>query len=188
MEEFYRMMKITPTTTVLDVGGTLLNWKFAEFIPRLTILNINPPNEGLMPGVEWVIGDARCMGFKSTSFDVVFSNSVIEHVGGWEDQLNFAEEIRRVGKRYFVQTPNYWFPIEPHLLAPFVHWLPRRVGEMLLLICLRSLITMSVSNSKKIFDEVRLLKPNEMRILFPDAKIVFEKFLGLPKSIYAIKE
>ncbi|MEM2045934.1 MAG: class I SAM-dependent methyltransferase, partial [Candidatus Bathyarchaeia archaeon] len=60
--------------------------------------------------VEWIIGDARCMPFKDKSFDVVFSNSVIEHVGNYDDQKMCAEEIRRVGKCYFVQTPNFYFP------------------------------------------------------------------------------
>jgi 2-polyprenyl-3-methyl-5-hydroxy-6-metoxy-1,4-benzoquinol methylase len=60
------------------------------------------------------------------SFDIVFSNSVIEHVGDAESQQQFAHEIARVGRAYWVQTPNRRFPVEPHLLTPFLHFLPTR--------------------------------------------------------------
>ena len=105
MELFAALFKIGSNTRVLDVGGTLLNWSFLRIQPRLTILNVHLPSEELPPNVEWIVGDARAMTFEDNSFDVVFSNSVIEHVGEWEDQKRFAEEIRRVGKGYFVQTP-----------------------------------------------------------------------------------
>jgi len=101
MRLFAQIFNIDASTQVLDVGGTLLNWTFLDVQPRLTILDIHPPAEELPPHIEWVVGDARCMPFRDKAFDIVFSNSVIEHVGSWEDQRKFAEEIRRVGKRYF---------------------------------------------------------------------------------------
>ncbi|BBM69083.1 class I SAM-dependent methyltransferase [Rhodothermus marinus] len=188
MESFIHLFKVDSTTKVLDVGGTLLNWSFVKVQPRLTILNIHPPGESVPPHVEWIVGDARSMPFKDQSFDVVFSNSVIEHVGDWEDQKAFAREIRRVGKRYFVQTPNYYFPVEPHFITPFIHWLPHDIGRRVVRLTIRNLLTRDVQNSMELYEEVRLLKPKEMRDLFPEAEIVFERFLGLPKSILAIKK
>ena len=138
--------------------------------------------------MKWIVGDARFMPFTDESFDVVFSNSVIEHMGKWEDQKRFAGEIRRVGKRYFVQTPNYYFPVEPHFITPFIHWLPRSVGRRLIGLTVRYLLTRDLQRSLEVFDEVRLLRPKEMRDMFPDAKIVYERVLGLPKSIFAIKK
>ena len=187
MKYFYEVMEIKTHTKVLDVGGTLLNWTFVNFVPDLTILNLDPPSEKLSQGVKWVVGDARCMEFEDKSFDVVFSNSVLEHVGDYEDQKRFAEEVRRVGRRYFVQTPNYYFPIEPHLLTPFIHWLPRKYGKLVLPVCLRNIITFDIDETRQIFNEVRLLKPREMKELFPDSEIFYERVMGWPKSIIAIK-
>ena len=70
-------------------------------------------------------GDGRALPFRDEAFDVVFSNSVIEHVGDAASQRRFAREVARVGRAYWVQTPNRWFPVEQHLLTPLVHWLPK---------------------------------------------------------------
>ncbi|AEN73886.1 Methyltransferase type 11 [Rhodothermus marinus SG0.5JP17-172] len=188
MGSFVQLFTVDSSTRVLDVGGTLLNWSFVKVKPQLTILNIHPPAEPMPPNVKWVVGDARCMPFEDQSFDVVFSNSVIEHVGDWEDQRAFAREIRRVGKRYFVQTPNYYFPVEPHFITPFIHWLPRNIGRRVVGLTVRNLLTRDVQKSVELFDEVHLLRPRDMKKLFPDAEIIFERFLGLPKSILAIKK
>ncbi|MEM3738646.1 MAG: class I SAM-dependent methyltransferase, partial [Thermoplasmata archaeon] len=111
---------------VLDVGGTETFWERIGFIDgvNLTVLNMVPP-EKTNPKLNWVIGDARDMQeFKDNEFDVVFSNSVIEHVGDFNDQKRMAQEIQRVGKRYFVQTPNFYFPFEPHFMFPFFQFFP----------------------------------------------------------------
>ena len=188
MKRFYEIFNIRPDTKVLDVGGGLLNWTFVPYRPKLTILNILPPSPAeISLDVEWIIGDARCMPFKDKSFDVVFSNSVIEHVGNYDDQKMCAEEIRRVGKCYFVQTPNFYFPVEPHLITPFVHWLPRKIAKKFIKLTLSYLISRDESLPKRYFEEVRLLTPKEMKQLFPDAIIEFERWLGIPKSIYTIK-
>ncbi len=185
---FYKTLGIRRDTKVLDVGGTLFNWKLAPFIPDLTILNIYPFYESLPSNIKWIVGDARCMGFKDKSFDVVFSNSVIEHVGNWEDQIRFAQEIKRVSERYFIQTPNYWFPIETHLITPFIHWLPSPLARSLLRFSMRSLITRDLETTIRFYNEVRLLKPKEMALLFPEATIRYEYLFLFRKSIYAIKE
>lgn len=116
------------------------------------------------------------------------SNSVIEHLGTSDGQQEFAREVRRVGKGYFVQTPNRYFPVESHLLTPFVHWLPRCWQKKLLRnFTLWRLITRPGQEyCARFHAEVRLLSKAEMAELFPGARIVTERFLGLPKSLIAI--
>ena len=74
-----------------------------------------------------VRGDACYLPHVDRGFDIAFSNSVIEHLGEYESQRRFAEEIRRVGRKVWVQTPARWFLVEPHFLTVGIHWLPRSV-------------------------------------------------------------
>ena len=109
MVEFLHEFSITPATRVLDVGGGRFNWDLVDFRPTLTIVNpYLEPNP--LPGVTYVRGDACRLPFADNAFDVVFSNSVIEHVGA-NRQAEFARECCRVGRRYYIQTPNRRFPI-----------------------------------------------------------------------------
>ena len=113
---------------ILDIGGTQEFWNLMTGGDpgnvRVTLLNIEHQPVTSTRFVS-AAGDARSMPeFPDKSFDVVFSNSVIEHVGSYEDQRRMAREVMRVGKRYFVQTPNKRFPLEPHFLFPFFQYLP----------------------------------------------------------------
>jgi len=142
------------------------------------------------PQFTSLVGDARSLSmFEDKSVDVVFSNSVIEHLGTYSDQQRMAEEIRRVGKNYFVQTPNFYFPIEPHFLCPFFHWLPFYLR--LLLVRYFSLGNITRKPSFKLaaqtLAEFRLLSQSDMRSLFPDAALHSERLLGLTKSYVAVK-
>lgn len=136
---FMETMAPTAETTVLDVGaddsafgepgrcGTL-NF-FEELYPwpeRITALGV-PDGARFresFPMARYVQGDALDLPFADGEFDIVFSNAVIEHVGGREQQRRFVEESLRVARRAFVTTPNRWFPIEVHTRLPLVHWLP----------------------------------------------------------------
>lgn len=193
MRRFYQRFGITVKTRILDVGGTGLNWSFCPFRPSLTFLNLrHPPKEDRNVG-EWVIADGRYLPFKDRAFEIVYSNSVIEHLGDRASQQIFAQEIARVGIRYFVQTPNKRFPIEPHLLTPFIHYfifyLPRSLQCYLLrYFTLWGWITHpTLWECERFLQEVRLLDEHELRRLFPDAEIWRERFLGLTKSLIAIK-
>ena len=128
------------------------------------------------PGPEgsFVVGDARDMPFRDGEFDVVYCNSLIEHLEA-EDRARLAAEIRRVAGRWLVQTPNRWFPVEPHVLLPGYQFLPRPLQ--------RRLARFGASGG---YEEIRLLGAGEMRRLFPDAVIVRERVGPLTKSLIAL--
>mgnify|MGYP000359708552 CR=1 FL=1 len=166
----YRTLAVTAETRVLDVGGSADLWRRARCeglpLPRLTVLNLEVHPDPSLEGARWVCGDACRLPFADLAFDVAVSNSVIEHVGGWEDQKRMADEVRRVGKRYFIQTPNRWFPIEPHFLFPFFQFLPVVVRAWLLR--RRKLGWMEkVADpvlARQTVESVRLLGPRQMNI------------------------
>ncbi len=173
---------------ILDVGGTELFWERMGFADdenyQITILNLSK-TESHHSNISLVIGDARDMSeFGDGAFDVAFSNSVIEHVGGPAEQRQMAEEVMRVGKRYFVQTPNCGFPFEPHFLFPFFQFLP--VGLRVFMIRRFSLGWYPRISDKeeatKAAKSVRLLRRREVADLFPDGKIRDEKLLGMTSS------
>jgi SAM-dependent methyltransferase len=117
--------------------------------------------------------DARALPFADDEFEIAFSNSVIEHIVDPADRARYAAEIRRVARRYFVQTPNRFFPVEPHSLLPLVHLLPPGLG--------RRLWRFGVSTDP--YQSARLLGAKELRRLFPDAAIVRERVGPLTKSL-----
>lgn len=183
--QFIERMQLTPETTVLDVGGTPVFWYKVGVIPKLTILNVGDAP----PGCEftYVQGSACEIPFTDKSFDIVFSNSMIEHLGSWDNQVLAAKEMARVGKRIWVQTPARSFPVDPHLLTPFVHWLPRKYQQKLLPYTLAGWVwKLSPAKAEQLVNEIRLLDPHEVRKLFPGCKIVAEHVVGLTKSIIAM--
>jgi hypothetical protein len=135
-------------------------------------------------------GDGRHLeSVSDLAYDIAFSNSVIEHVGHKEDREAFATEVRRVGKSYYVQTPSSTFPIEPHLLSPFVHWLPRRVQEKVIRHwTIWGLVAKPTpADIERFLDGTELLSFREFKALFPDAEIIRERFLGMTKSYIAVR-
>jgi 2-polyprenyl-3-methyl-5-hydroxy-6-metoxy-1,4-benzoquinol methylase len=132
------------------------------------------------------VGDGCKTAFASGEFDIVFSNSVIEHVGGVERQKEFAAECMRCGRGFFVQTPNKWFPLDTHTLLPFAHWLPQRFFKKLLRLAPRFLFFKSDPGDMNDFANMRLLSKRDMELLFPGAEIVEEKFCGITKSLIAL--
>ena len=177
---------ISPATTVLDVGGYWMNWSFLQQKPKLTLLNLLTESRR-EPGVSYVSGDGLCLPFADKSFDLVYSNSVIEHVGGWEQQVQFASEAMRCGRSYYVQTPYKWFFFEPHLLTPFMHWFPDRIRRKVLWTSWRFVLVRPTKGEEEDFLKIRLLSIKEMRGLFPDGEIWKEKFLGLTKSLIVVR-
>jgi SAM-dependent methyltransferase len=134
----------TAETTVLDVGADELGFGegdgcgtlnfLEELYPwpeRITALGLHEGRgfRGRYPGIRYVQGDACALPFADGEFDIVFSNAVVEHVGGRERQRAMVSEAVRVGRRVFLTTPNRWFPVEVHTRLPFVHWLPEALSH-----------------------------------------------------------
>lgn len=132
---FVEACQPTATTTVLDVGVTS-DTSFAEsnYFERLypypqNIVCVGTEDGShlmqVYPGLRYQkVQPGAPLPFDDRAFDVVFSNAVLEHVGSRDDQRAFLREICRVGKSFFVTTPNRWFPVEPHTGLPLVHHLP----------------------------------------------------------------
>ena len=189
MARFVRTMGIAPQTRVLDVGGTPDPWRLLPAPPRVTLLNAPRAREALGSASSWVAGDGRALPFRDGAFDVVFSNSVIEHVGDSESQARFAGEAMRVGRRFWVQTPNRWFPLEQHLFMPLVHWLPRSWQRELAPRLSLVHIALRLTPDRRAFylrhylEDIRLLDAAGLRALFPGARLVRERFCGGTKSL-----
>ena len=173
---------------IIDVGGTELFWEKMGFADdpnyEITILNLSKTDSN-HSNIRLVIGDARDMGeYGDGEFDVAFSNSVIEHVGGLDEQRQMAREVMRVGRMYFVQTPNRGFPFEPHFLFPFFQFFP--LALKVFLIRHFSLGWYPRISDKeeatKAAESVRLLRRREVRALFPDGTIRDEKLFGMTSS------
>lgn len=192
MERFAGECGITQTTRILDIGGTPDCWRLIPVRPRLVLLNTPRAGEDLAGAESWVAADGRRLPFADQSFDLVFSNSVIEHVGDADSQRQFAREVARVGRRYWIQTPNRWFPVEQHLLTPLIHWLPRSWQRAVVpRFNLWSILVPVTPDRRRFYVEhyladVKLLDAGELRALFPNAGIIRERFLGITKSLIAV--
>jgi hypothetical protein len=188
MREFVSIFRVGDGTSIIDVGGTEFNWKLIEQRPRVLLVNFDD-EEWEKERLRKIRGDGRQLQIADNSFDIAYSNSVIEHVGQWDDQVAFSKEIRRVAANYYVQTPNARFFIEPHLLAPFLHFLPRSALRRLVRYCsVWGLVTRpSQAEADAFIDSIRLLTKENMQQLFPDAVILEEKFLGFTKSLIAVR-
>jgi hypothetical protein len=191
LERFTRLLKPSGITKIIDLGGTVSYWKSLGCLyndPRvhITILNMFADREYDDGNLTMRRGDACDVAFPDHHFDVVHSNSVIEHVGSTASMARMAQEVVRLAPSYFVQTPNYWFPIEPHFKSPFVHWLPEDVRIRVLRI-LRKVPSDRERQLKAVRGTV-LLSRRQMQDLFPQAEIWEERFFGLTKSLVAIAE
>jgi hypothetical protein len=189
MAQFVDMFSIQDRTQLLDVGGSTFNWQMIDREPKVTILNIDLPKDRDSEQFTFVQGDARALPYSDKEFGLVYSNSVIEHVGGPEDQKRFAEEVRRVGASYYVQTPYKYFFVEPHFITVGLQWLPFFIKRRLLRWCsVWGLITRPTqAEVDALIREIRLLTIHDMKSLFPDATILIERWLFIPKSIIAVK-
>ncbi|MGA3082185.1 MAG: methyltransferase domain-containing protein [Terracidiphilus sp.] len=181
MALFYARFGVTEQTRILDIGGCSPIWMMMEVRPKLLLVNVKPEENCPLPQV---IADGCKLPFGDGEFDIAFSNSVIEHVGDTDAQLAFANEVRRVARHYWVQTPNRWFPIEPHYVAPFIHWFPKSWRLRLARYTVWGLLTKPTpERCRRMVDSIWLLGPREMKKLFPGAVLIRERFAGLSKSL-----
>ena len=186
MRECLLRMEVTRETAILDLGGTPRIWAQVERPLDITILNLparHPAEVQSHHRICLVEGDAcRIEALPRDRYDLVFSNSVIEHVGPRDRQEAFAREVRRLAPSYWVQTPSKWFPIEAHCGMPFWWFYPERLRRKLL-----DDWRAKLPDWTKMVEETRVLEKAELQALFPDAEIRVERFLGLPKSYIAMR-
>ena len=179
---------------ILDIGGTNSFWEQRGWAGRedvhIVLINLDaeaPTHEN----IDARSGDATNLSeFPDGAFDIVFSNSVIEHLRNFDNQTSMAAEVRRLAPVYWVQTPNFWFPIEPHFLTPAWHWLPARLRIALLRRrrwgwrgpC------PDPEEAKALVTEIRLMRGGELRKLFPDATLKQERIGPFVKSFVALRQ
>jgi len=190
MNRFVETFQPTAETTVLDVGGTPYNWERIDARFSITLLNIEPL-EADRHGARYTLvrGSGTQLDFPDQSFDIAFSNSVIEHVGSLDAQRALAKELQRVGRQVWVQTPARGFFFEPHLLAPFIHFLPLSWQRRLVRnFSLWGWLTRpSQASVDRMLGGLRLLDYATFRALFPDCEIRRERFLGFTKAFVAVR-
>ncbi len=182
-----QLEKLPKPVRILDVGGNEDFWVNAKLHNnqdiQIKILNLEL-EETNYPNLEAIKGDATDLSeYKDGEFDIAFSNSVIEHLYSKENQVKMANEITRVGKFHYVQTPNKYFIIEPHYLLPFFQFLPKKFRFFVLT---RTKLSRSQrwssSYARQYLDEIVLLSRRDMKRLFPKSSIWVEKFFGMSKS------
>jgi hypothetical protein len=187
---FERLIQdLNKPVTILDIGGTVRFWVDEGYHERdalITIVNIRAEKSGYN-NIRVIKGDASDLSqFKDKAFDISFSNSLIEHLYTLENQRKMANEAMRVGKYFFIQTPNRYFPIEPHFKFPFFQFLPKIL--QIFLQTKTSLINgvrYKHLYAERIVREIRLLSKRELKKLFPQCKLYTERFMWLRKSFIA---
>jgi hypothetical protein len=189
--------------SIVDIGGTQKYWDIIsrdfliKYKVKITCVNLLGQNRNIDDDIFTNVEGDGCnlFEFQNEHFNIAHSNSVIEHVGDWSNMVTFASEVKRVATSYFIQTPNYWFPIEPHRYLIFAHWLPKPI-ELWLLTHIKPLykrvnggkVQPNIDSAMRLIDESRMLSKKMFQFLFPEGYIITERICLLPKSFVAIKE
>jgi hypothetical protein len=194
MKTFYALFQLSAKTRLLDIGGAPNTWIAESACDAkfpVTLVNLRFPDPAVLTNGRFtaVEGDATNLPFADASFDIAFSNSVIEHMTTWERQQAFAMQASRVAKKLWIQTPARSFPLEPHVLAPFFQYFPRSLQtRMARRFTLWGLLTKpNTMQVDEMLSDIRLLTHREMKQLFPDCRILKERVLGLTKSYIAVR-
>jgi 2-polyprenyl-3-methyl-5-hydroxy-6-metoxy-1,4-benzoquinol methylase len=186
-EDLRRHIDWDDVKRVLDLGGKPTFWTDAAVLDRsleVTCLNLRAEPTTHQVGratIEVVVGDATTPPVDPGAYDLVFSNSVIEHVGG-PDAIRAFAEVTRSGAHYFLQTPNRFFLVEPHFVLPFHYLLPRRLKAAIVMWWDRGPRRRSYADALRRVDEIHLLTRRELELLFPEATIVLDRKWGQTKS------
>ncbi|RPJ37968.1 MAG: class I SAM-dependent methyltransferase [Planctomycetaceae bacterium] len=199
LELFHETMRPAPSMRVLDLGAEIESagddcCKFMDQYPwkrMITAANIDPRHVEKIarryPEVEAVVADARSLPWPDKHFDIVYSNAVIEHVGTFEDQKRMASEVMRVGKRWFITTPNRWYPFEFHLRLPFVTWLPGdaylRCGRIIRYNHVRKRYVTGADCSG-----IRLMTAGELMRCFSGGRVIKQRVTFMAETLIAVGE
>lgn len=179
---------------ILDIGGDIQYWKnigWQHPACKIHLLNLYeskvPENETQQFSSS--VGNGLSLEYKKGEVDLIFSNSVIEHVGSYANQQIFANEVRRVSDKYIVQTPSIWFPLEPHSLIPLFQFLPHPIRALLIMTFNINYFPKAKTYKEaiKVSHSTLMFTHKRFKQLFPEAEIQVERFLGIPKSYTAIK-
>ena len=197
LELFNRIIVPTETMKVLDVGAQVApsggrSVQFIDFYPwkeRISAINLSPEHISSIkqhyPEIEAVVGDACELPWPDKHFDVVYSNAVIEHLGTLERQKKMAAEIMRVVKKWFVTTPNRWYPFEFHMRLPFVTWLPGNAylwaGRIISYNHLRRKYMFGIKRN-----DLRLITSRELQDCFPHSRIIKQRVTFMAETLIAI--
>jgi Methyltransferase domain len=181
MQDMLRLLKLPPRARIVELGGTEANWKLIDHDFHITLVNLpggNPPvsDPKVFESLEGDACDLKGM-FADNSFDVAFSNSVIEHVGPEDRQAQFASEVRRLAPAYWVQTPSPLFPLEAHTRIPF-YWQRSPKSRQAIL----DRWAQRVPVWTEMLRDTRVLSAKRMQELFPDGQLYQEKVFGIEKS------
>jgi hypothetical protein len=177
--------------SVIDLGGRVDTWERVSMRPKhVHVVNLEPLPADLPDWAEVDYGDACALPERIAKrrYDLVFSNSVIEHVGGHERRLRFAEAVHALGQAHWVQTPYRYFPVEPHWVAPGMQYLP--VALRTTMAYRWPLAHSRAEHRAGALDSVlwtELLDRTQMRHYFPHSTLRAERMLGLTKSLIAYR-
>ncbi len=169
---FQQLLEPTAEMRILNVGATGTHIGLAEqletFYPhRPRVVGGGPflPDardyRRSFPGVQAVVFDGLALPFADQSFDIVYSNAVLEHLESWEAQQALASEVQRVGRGWFVTVPNLWYPIEPHYHLPLVQFLPQSWQQ-----------GVARAFGKTPYPVLRPLGKRQLRRLFPGSQVI----------------
>ena len=197
LELFNKLMNPTKEMRILDVGAEIspnseCNLQFIDCYPwknNVSAINLSSEHISLIkqyyPEVDVRVGDACNLPWEDKHFDIVYSNAVIEHLGNFERQKKMATEIMRIGKSWFVTTPNRWYPFEFHMRLPFVTWLPRngyiRFGQVI-----------SYNHMKRKYmagirrDDLRLMTAKDLKHCFPTSRIIKQRVTFMAETLICV--
>lgn len=181
LKTFVSRLDIKGGERIIDLGGVPEFWDGIATPLEITVINLpgfNPPYDGSSHHkITMIEGDACATGLPDQSFDIAFSNSVIEHVGGPENENRLAAEMHRLAPAYWVQTPSIWFPLEAHNHMPFWWFYPQFIKDIFLRSWRRRLPEWAeMIDGTVVISKARLIE------MFPDGEIFVERVAGFVKS------
>jgi len=181
MRLFIKIMKPVEGMKIIDLGGQTDIWDYVEVPLKITCLNlpgIAMINYETHHDIKYVEGDACDMpNFKFGDFDMVYSNSVIEHVGNIEKRTQFADEVKRLSNNYWIQTPCKGFPIEAHTGMPFWWYYPSWLKKYLI-----NRWSIKLPAWTEMVKTTTFVNKEELKTMLPNSDIRTEWFI-FPKSI-----
>jgi 2-polyprenyl-3-methyl-5-hydroxy-6-metoxy-1,4-benzoquinol methylase len=188
------VVRFDESTKILDIGGQIdpEGQQILETHPHkhnITVVNLETSHletiKKTYPEINCLEGDATRLPFPDKSFDIVYSNAVIEHVGDYAAQQRMADEVRRVGKRWFITTPNRWFPFEFHVRMPLLSWLPPRLMHRVARLWGYNHHERRYQSGCD-YSDTQLLTARQLRRAFPDSIILKPRVTIWPETLVII--